>query len=506
MKLERAANAKKGIFYGAINKILTLIFPFIIQTVVIKSLGVEYGGVRGLFSSILQMLSLAELGFGTAVVFSMYKPIAEDDTATICALLNLYKKVYRIIGFVILVIGAILTPFLPKLVNGDYPAEINIYVVFILFLLNSVFSYWLFAYKTSLLSAYQRTDVSSNIQSITYVAMSVFQIVFLLITKNFYIYLIIAIVFTILNNLMISVTVDRMYPEIICVGNVSGDLLKTIKTKVAGLFISSVCGTTRNAFDNVFISMFLGLTQAAMYGNYFYVLTALRGISSIVVAPLMGGVGNSIAIETKEKNLRDMMRLDFIYLLICGWMAICMLCMYQPFMYLWMGGELMFPMYIVVLFPIYFYFLHMGNIRSVYSDAAGLFWENRTRSIVEAVANVILNFVLGKYFGAFGILLATVITIFVCGFSWAACVLFKHYFKQGLGSYFLHQLWYAAVTLIIGVATYYLCIQFTANDMWGLLIRSGICVIIPPALYFVTYFKTRIFRESIGWMKNIVRR
>lgn len=506
MKLDRAGNAKKGIFYGAINKILTLIFPFIIQTVVIRALGVEYGGLRGLFTSILQMLSLAELGFGSAVVFSMYKPIAEDDTATISALLNLYKKVYRVIGWIILFIGAAITPFLTYLIKDDYPSDINIYVVFILFLLNTVFSYWLFAYKTSLLSAYQRTDISSNIQSITYVAMSVLQIVFLLVTKNFYVYLVIAIIFTVVNNIMVSITVDRMYPEIRCAGSVSSDLLKTIRTKVAGLFITQVCGTTRNAFDNIFISMFLGLTQAAMYGNYFYVLTALKGISSIVVAPLMGGVGNSIATETKEKNLKDMMRLDFLYLLICGWMAICMLCLYQPFMYLWMGDALMFPMYIVILFPVYFYLLHMGNIRSVYSDAAGLFWENRTRAIVETVANVILNYILGKYFGAFGILLATVITIFICGFSWAAGVLFKYYFGHGLLNYFLHQLWYAVITAVIGAVTYYICVSVSGNDVVGLFIRGGICILVPGMMYFLAYFKTKIFRESIDWMKKIVRR
>ncbi len=506
MKLDRAGNAKKGIFFGAINKILTLIFPFIIQTVVIRALGVEYGGLRGMFSSILQMLSLAELGFGSAVVFSMYKPIAEDDIATISALLNLYKKVYRIIGWVILFIGVALIPFLPYLVKDEYPSDINIYIVFVLFLLNTVFSYWLFAYKTSLLSAYQRTDVSSNIQSITYVGMSIFQIVFLLLTKNFYIYLVIAIVFTVINNILVSITVDKMYPEIRCAGSVSADLLKTIKTKVAGLFITQVCGTTRNAFDNVFISIFLGLTQTAMYGNYFYVLNALKGVSSIVLGPLMGGVGNSIATETKEKNLKDMMRLDFVYLLICGWMSICMLCLYQPFMFLWMGDRLMFPMHIVILFPIYFYLLHMGNMRSVYSDAAGLFWENRTRSIVETIANVVLNYILGKYFGAFGILLATVITIFICGFTWAAGVLFRHYFKQGLMSYFLHQLWYAAITVMIGAITYYICISLSGNNIVGLFVRGGICIVVPGVLYLLAYFRTNIFKESVSWMKKIIRR
>ncbi|MCQ2497617.1 MAG: hypothetical protein MJ133_01415 [Lachnospiraceae bacterium] len=504
MKLNRAANAKKGIIYGIVNKFLTLLSQFVVQTVVIRQLGIEYGGLRGLFSSILMMLSLVELGFGSAVVFSMYKPIAEDNIETICALLNFYKKVYRVMGWIILAIGIVIMPFLTSLIDGEYPIEINIYVVFVLFLMNTVFSYWLFAYKSSLLSAYQRTDVSSNIQSVTYVGMSLFQVLVLIITHNFYVYLIIAIIFTIINNIVVSFVVDKMYPEIKCYGSIPKDLLQNIKIKVGGLFIGQLCGTTRNAFDNIFISMFLGLTQAAMYGNYFYVLNALQGISSIVVAPLMGGVGNSIATETKEKNLKDMMQLDFIYLLICGWMAICMLCLYQPFMSLWMGRELMFPMDIVVLFPIYFYLIHMGNMRAVYSDAAGLFWENRTRSIVETIANISLNYFLGKYFGVFGILLATLITVFICAFCWAAFVLFKHYFGKGLREYFLHQFCYAIVTIIVGGITYLACIKLTKMDIGGIVCRGGLCVLIPAILYYITYCKTKIFKESVLWLKRVV--
>lgn len=166
MKSNRTQNTKRNIIGGFLNKLVGILFPFIIRSIVIKVLGVNYLGINSLVTSILQVLNMTELGFSSAIVYSMYKPISEGDSEKICALMNLYKKVYRIIGLVILVSGVILIPFLPKLINGDIPEDINITIIYIIYLFNTVISYLLFAYKNSILIAHQRNDITTNINSI----------------------------------------------------------------------------------------------------------------------------------------------------------------------------------------------------------------------------------------------------------------------------------------------------------------------------------------------------
>lgn len=506
MKLERKKNAKKGIVYGVVNKIVTLLFPFVIQTITIKFLGIEYVGIKGLFGSILSILSLAELGVGSAIVYSMYKPIAEDDIETIGALLKLYKDLYHVIGGIILIIGVLLLPFLRFFIHGEYPAEINIHYVFVLYLVNIVISYWMYAYKSSLLSAYQRTDIISNIGTVVQSVMSCIQIIFLITTKNFYVYLWISICFTIINNLITSVCVDHMFPEIRCEGNVSAALKKNIKTNVMGLIVNKICGATRNTFDSIFVSMFLGLAQAAIYSNYFYILSALNGFTGVVLTSLLAGVGNSIALESREYNFRQMMMLNTIYMIIGGWMGTCMLCLYQPFMMLWMGEDLMLPQHIMVLFPIYFYIEKMGDIRGVYADAAGLFWENRYRTVIEAVANIVLNYIFVLKWGIFGIVFATIITLFFIGFMGSTLVIFKYYYKHGMKEYLLSQMFYLVTFVVVGTITYLLCINIQVNNMViCCIVRTVICCILPPVLVWLIVHRRSDYKLAKNWIMDILR-
>lgn len=507
MKLDRVKNTKRGITAGAINRLVNLLFPFIVQTITIKTLGVEYAGVKGLFTSILSVLSLTELGVGSAIVFSMYKPIAEDDIETICSLLNLYKKLYCLIGFAISIIGLIITPFLNVFIRGSYPEELNIRWIFLLYLLNTVISYWMYAYKSSLLSAHQRTDIINNVGTITFVSMSIVQIAILLCTKNFYLYLSISIIFTIINNLMISARVDRMYPEIRCRGTVVNSLISDIKTKIAGLMISKVCVISRNAFDIIFMSMFLGLTDATIYSNYYYILAALNSLVRIISTSLLAGIGNSVVTQSKSKNYSEMIRLNALYLILGGLMAICMLCLYQPFMVMWMGDELLFPNYIMAMFPIYFYIEKMGDIRGVYSDAAGLFWENRHRSLLEAIANVILNYVFVLKWGAFGILLATILTLFFIGFIGSTIVIFKYYFENGLAKYLKQQVLYALLAIAVGAICYILC-QKVASDLTfiSFVKRIIVCIVVAPTCYWLVLNRTKDYRENKAWVISIIKK
>lgn len=506
MRLNKTQNAKRNMVYGIGNKFLNLLLPFVVRTAIINVLGAEYLGIDSLFTSILQVLNLSELGFGTAMVYSMYKPIAEDDTETICALLALYKKIYRIIGLVILAAGLFLLPFLPWLIKGTWPEEINIYLLYLIYLFNTVASYLLFAYKVSILNAFQRRDIVSTIGMIVGAVMNCIQIALLYCFHNYYIYLIVLPLCTILQNLMIACTVKKKFPQYSCRGQVPADIRKNIKIKVMGLMVSNLCGVSRNAFDSIFLSTFLGLSVTAMYANYYYVSAAVTSIMGIFSTSLLAGIGNSMEIDGAEKNYQTMYKLDFIYMLAGGWCSVCLLCLYQPFMKIWVGVNYMFSPGVVILFVVYFYALKMGDVRFLYTSAAGLWWENRNRAIIETIVNLILNFILGKLYGVYGIISATLIALLVFNFGYGSKIIFKYYFKskKKQKEYLYNHMVYAAVTIGIGILTYGVCSLVKKGGWTELLIKAMICLMVPAVLYIAVYYRTKQYALSVPWLLEIL--
>ena len=228
MRFARTKNTLRNIAFGSLNRLILIVLPFITRTVILYVMGTQYLGLSSLFNSILSFLSLTELGIGAAMVYSMYKPIAENDHATICALLNLYKKLYRIIGTVILVLGLSLVPFLKVLVPEKLPPDLNLYVLYFIYLINAVLSYWLLAYKNALLQAYQRNDVNSKISSIITPVSYVVMLICLFLTKNYYAYVIWLPIFTILTNVLRLVFVNRNFPGLEPAGEVPAELKKSI--------------------------------------------------------------------------------------------------------------------------------------------------------------------------------------------------------------------------------------------------------------------------------------
>lgn len=237
MRLQRTRNAKKGIFYGTLSNMYSILMPFVMRTVLLYTLGVEYLGLNSLFASVLEVLNLAELGVGSAMVYSMYKPIAEDDYHKICATMRLYRRYYRIIGLVVCAAGLALAPFLPKLIHADLPEDVNLYALYFLYLGATVLSYWLFAYKNCLLGAYQRRDVYSKIAIASNTLKYVLQILALLLTHNFYLYILAILLSQIANNIVTSLVADRMFPGLRPRHELPREEVKAINGRVRDLFI-----------------------------------------------------------------------------------------------------------------------------------------------------------------------------------------------------------------------------------------------------------------------------
>ena len=505
MKNNRTAKTIRNTIAGFLNKLITVLMPFLVRTVIIYILGLEYAGLNGLFSSILQVLNLAELGINTAVVYCMYKPMATNDIPLLCALLKYIRKLYYFIGCVIAALGVLLVPFLPYLIRGNVPDDLNITIMYGIYLLYTVIGYFFYSYKATLLNAGQRVGIISNINTIISLLQSLAQILIVIIFKNYYGYLIMMPIFALINNIWISYAVKKLYPDICCKNELPETVKKDILVHVKGLFVTRICNTTRNAFDSIFISTFLGLTTIAIYGNYYYVISAVSTILNAITTAMTASVGNSIVTESVEKNYHDMRKFSFMFNWIVGFCTCCLLTMYQPFMRLWMGEEGLFSFNMVIIFCLYFYFLNIGSIRAVYHDAAGLWWEARYRAILEAVLNLVLNFVLTQVLGVLGTVLGTLISLVFINYIYGTQIVFKYYFKGiSVKEYFADNGKYGLVTLFACAVTFFISDKLM-NDGWqGIVSGFVITLLVFNIIYVLFFCRTKLFNESLSIIKGIV--
>lgn len=506
MKIERTKNASRNIVFGIVLKIYQIAIPFLMRTAMIYFMGVQYLGLNSLFTSILQVLNLAELGVGSAMVYSMYKPIAEDDETTICALIRLYRLYYRVIGLVIAVVGLLLTPFIPNLINGDLPPELNIYVLYLLNLAVTVLSYWLFAYKNSLLQAHQRTDVTSKVTLVTNTIQYGLQFLVLVTIKNYYIYVLFSLATQALTNIVTAIVATKMYPDYHPVGKLPKAQVQDINHRIRDLFTSKLGNVIVNSADTVVVSAFLGLIMLAIYQNYYYILTSVIGFVGIVFQSCTAGIGNSVIVETEEKNFNDLKKFTFLISWIAGFCTCCLLCLYQPFMEIWVGEDLMLGFSAVICFCIYYFLYEINQLLNTYKDASGIWHEDRFRPLVTAGANLGMNLIMVQFWGIYGVLLSTVLSTLFVGMPWLLHNLFTVLFdKKHLPEYLKSLLLYVLVVFISCVGCYFICQLFHFGNWLTLIVRIVICCLVPNIIYFVAYRKRIEFKQCLQLLDNMTR-
>ena len=506
MKINRTENAVRNIIFGTLLKLYQIIIPFIMRTVMLYVLGIQYLGLNSLFTSILEVLNLAELGVGSAMVFSMYEPIATDDRKKICALMQLYKIYYRAIGLIIAVAGIAVTPFLRVIVTGDIPEGINIYILYYLNLAATVFTYWLFAYKNSLLVAHQRNDVTSKIAIVTNTAKYLVQIAVLLCWKNYYLYLIVNLVSQLITNIVTSLIVSKMYPQYTAQGKLEKSEIGKINKRIRDLFTAKLGGVMIGPADTIVVSAFLGITVLAVYQNYQFIVNSIIGFMTIVFQSCTAGIGNSFATESEEKNYKDFEKFTFFIVWLITWCTACLYCLYQPFMRIWVGEELMLSNSVVVCICLYFFVFELNQIFIAYKDAAGIWHEDRYRPLVVSLANFVFNLILVRYIGIFGVLLSTVVSTALIGMPWLIRNVFTVKFKRSPIPLLRKLAKYSLVALIAVVVSSFACGLFeSTNDVVCLILDMLVCCIVPNIICFVFYRNTSEFVGIIEILNRIVR-
>lgn len=499
----RVANTKRNVIFSYVEIIISLVFAFVSRSIIVYTLGDEYLGLTSLFVSILQVLSMAELGFSSAIIYNMYAPVAEGSVEKVCALLNYYRKVYRTVGLIVLGAGLALMPFLRLLIKDEIPADMNLYLLYILFLLNTGISYFVFAYKAALLEALQRMDLTKLAYSVVTIAQQIAQILCLILWKNYYVYVALMIVGTAMKNLLAGRIADRKFPEYTCRGEITQETKKDIFSRVKGLLVCNVSQITYTTLDSIILSSFAGLTAVAVYNNYLTICTYVMNFITMIRWAMQASVGNSIAVESREKNYHDMLLWQFLFAVIATWCVTCMTSLYQPFISLWMGPERLLSMTDVILLCLWFYCITSQHSVFLYLSGNGMWWEMRWPYILSTVCNLVMNIVLGKIWGVTGIIFATVFATFVFGYVWQCTIVFRKYFGTGLKDFYLRNAGYFLVCCLSAGAAYLVNQALPLGGYGGLFVKLFICTAVSALAVFLAYRKLEIFRTAVGFIRRL---
>ena len=504
----RTTNSVLTMAASGLRQVLTLVFTFLSRTVFIKTLGAEYLGLNGLFSNVLSILALSELGIGSAISFYLYSPIANRDYDRIKSLMQFYKKSYRAVGVSIVVLGTILMPFLPYLVNFNQDVPVNLYLVYFLYLLNTASSYLFFAYKQAIVTANQEQYKIEKINiAFTFINCTV-DVLILLLFKNYIIYLIVKFLLVLVKNIIIAIRIDKEYPFVS-----EKDYKPLEKTEIKNFFkdIGSVSlfrlgSTLFNATDNIIISMILGTIVVGYYSNYYMIISQINMIIGIIIKSFVAGIGNVMTTEEKNRQYEIYKELDFF---VFGIAIICTTCLFQllnSFVNLWIGKN--YPSYVlsqsvVLLLCISFYLDTTMQIPNSFREGSGNFKTGRSLQLLGGIANIFLSIILGKKFGLVGIFAATiigkgVITVipFIIGvsrdvFGFSGFKLLSRYFFN------------LSVMVLSLALTWFLGLKFHMTSFGGFILECGISITVPFVLILMVYRKLPEMQTLLRKIKSL---
>lgn len=490
----RTQRSAQNVLVGLGGQAIEMVLKFVGRTIFIYCLSAEYLGVNGLFGEILTMLSLAELGIGSAIVFALYKPLKNNDEKQIAALMNLYRKAYVVIGISVAVVGAALIPLLKYIIPD--PGEIGnqIYPIYLFYLFNTSITYF-FSYKTSLLTADQKNFIVISVKEICNISRTVLQSVALLITGNFYLYLFIESLLILANNIWISVYVDRKYSYIKLHKNEKLDKTtkKSLWSNIRALILIKVTTLLVNSTDNTIISIYGGLVEVGLYSNYNMFIIIFTNILGQIFGNISASIGNLNAEDDTEKSMAVFRAFRMANFWLFSFVSIGIVLLMNSVIDLWIGSDYLLPISVVAVIAANFYIRGIQNPVWIFKDTYGLFKYGKYMGIVTAVINVGLSILLGSYFGLIGILGATFIARLFTGVWYDPYALYKHGFEKPVRRYYLELVLYTLLALAaLGVG--YLAICFIPLSGWlGFIVKFVIVCIVPNLLYFIVFRKTKSY-------------
>ena len=492
----RTRNTIRNIFFSFLNMGVTTLLAFVARIIFARILSQEYLGVSGLFTSILTVLSLTELGLGEAICYSLYEPLAKRDIEKIKALMNFYGKIYRLIAVGVLLLGILLLPIYPLMIGQTVTID-HLNAIYLLFVLNTSVSYF-YVYKKNLI-IYDQHEYIANLNNLFfYGARIVAQSAFLIITKNYIVYLVVQVAFTIFENMAISYKADHYYPFLKEKNKVeiSAQRIQKIKKDTYSIMLQKIGDVLLNSMDNIMLSRLFGLVVAGIYSNYCLVFNSLGGIVWRLFSSATASIGNLNASESVEKLYDSFKASFFANAYFTGLMVCCVTTSMQTFIRVAFGKEYLLGMDTLMALIVSFYVNRMRSAATSFRSATGLFYRGRYITLSQAIINILASIVCAKCFGVTGIFIGTSVSILTTTFWMEPMLLYRDIFKRPLAEYFVV---YAKYLLHVIICTT-LCFWMTKSipeTLKGFILKGGISAVCFSALYFVIFRKSNEMKYFI---------
>lgn len=500
----RTQNSILNIVTGLGGYVINTILGFVCRIVFIRCLTAEYLGISGLFTNILTMLSLAELGIGNAIVFALYKPLAIKDESKIASLMRYYAKAYRIIGIVVAIFGLCMIPFLGVVIKDPPNIKENLYVIYLIYLFNTSSSYF-FSYKSSLIMADQKNYIVTGLNYIITILQSIVQMIYLFVTKEYMGYLIIQTIGVFTYNLIISHIANKKYPYI-----KSKDILhldkierKSLTSNIKALTIWKLSGLLVNNTDNIIITYFSGLATVGLSSNYTLLSTTLNSLLNQIFNGITASVGNYNAIESREKKVQLFNNINLLNFWLFGWATIGIIVLSGDIVKLCFGSNYVLPFNIPCIIGINFYMVGMQNAVWTYKNTMGLFIQGRYLLIVTAVLNLLFSIFLGNKWGLFGILLATSISRLLTNTWYDPYVVFKYGLDISPKIYIKKYIYFFLLLVITLLISLYLCNFIQFNNITDIIKKIIICIVAPNLIFLLNFYKKEEFRYFLKTLNKI---
>ncbi len=486
---------------GGAGTLLVGLLQFVGRIVFVRFLSDEYLGISGLFTNILSVLSLAELGLSTAVCFKLYQPLAQQDRETIKSVMHFFRRAYFIVGFVIMGVGTALVPFLPYLMSGT-TTLVDVRVIYLLYVLQSATSYWFWAYKAILLQADQKLYIVKCYHVLANVAVAALQIAALALFRDFLLYSVLGLLANVLVNVLSARTVDRQYPYLKekNIRPLAKEERRSMLKDVSGMALFKVNTTVVNSTDNLVISAFINVRTVALYGNYQMIVSGVSQVAMQLFGGVTATVGNYYAQDSKEHN-------EFVFRciqLLCYWvytvLGIGMLVLINPVIRLCFGGARVLAGEAVFLQVLYFVINGFQRTSFIYRDACGLFWKGKARPAATALLNLVISIVLVRRIGLSGVIMGTIASWLLTTFWYDPCLIYRQAFGMSPLPYFLGYARAALLTAASGALTVFLGGLLPFGGAGAFVCRALLCMLIPNAAYYLFYRKS----EEFAYLKRML--
>ena len=502
----RTKNSIYNVFSNLFIVLFQTIMLFVVRTFFIKILGEENLGLSGLFTNILNILSVTELGIGTIISFSLYKPLSENDTKKINALMNFYKKFYYLAGIIIIVLGILIIPFLPFFVK-DYNAN-NVYVIYLLYLINTAFIYFV-AYKEILILSDQKNYKLTNINFIFMLIMYLLQIFVLVKFKSFVLYLVVQFIITLIQKIFINIYITKSYPKVDFKSKNKLDkkTLKEIKDNLKCLFFNKVGELLIFCTDNLLISSLVNLVSVGIYSNYSSIITITRTLINSIYTAVTASFGDFALKADGESKKVIFEIMDFVRFLLYGICTIGFFLLINYFITLWIGKDYVFNMLITFIICLNFYLMGTQVSLDVIKQALGFFKKDRFVTLIQAVFNLVLSIILGLKYGIIGILIATSVSYIILPCWNKPYLIYKYVLKRSSKGYFIE--FFKNIIILVFCTIIALTINnlIIFNNLYIQFVLKGI---ITASIFVISiiiiYGKTDEFKYIINTTNNLLKR